>query len=1011
MPQSEDSTIAETETPPARKRRRRWVVWLVLLGVVALGIVAGLLISGIPQRAALPYLLGRVLGARVEVKTDQLFKAIRIDRMAAYDPSAPESIPPLFEVHGLTLDYDVPPVLGRYVNELTIDRLVLQPNASVSGQTNYGFLLRLWAAPPGATGRGIGLAPESLLPKNVLLKNLALDARVPSFALRFQGLHAQGRVESLEKMTLTLSGEPKEVAWSAGLPGGPMLGGPGHGVTGGRIAVDLSRVTDTLRARGTVSLPGLAMLQASTDVVMDGETLTADLALDRLELEQAFWGEWLTAHLPAPLRFDALKLADSRVAGVWSPEGLALSDAHVDVAVGGLVVGDPEHAFYEGPLRLEGSGNGNRWSFDAVLNQGQTLSFLIEGSLSEVSAEVSFADWTTGQLRAVIPEDYRGPMAWLPGLEGLSTTARGTWSAEAYTVNARLEPLLEAGGPAWFSVNGQGSPGVDGQAWFDGAVRAHLGQEEAAIKAHVRTPQDFDAQIDLDRFQPRTWLDAWTDLGLLDDIKTVVAGRVLLAAREQEPYHVDVALTVPHLQYADFTLPDTPPLSLSGTASVAQTGGHASGTLLEAAAGEAARIRLTDWIVETDPVQAMAGVSGTLDLEYVGALAGLPDLWGEVNLETSAVFKEKTGLQLPSVKLNAETVGYGEWSTPYGVPLVATATARVNPLATLVEAATIEARLGDHTVLTLARIELESPADETNAAIRLASVRLDTDLRPLVAKGYLQDAVGHASVECPAFEFSTNAPASILDCRIKAEQLALPGHLAAFNDLFFAALLHYGEAGKTGFGGSGQVRVEELSTAGLTLSGVQGDVYGRGNTIAVENLEVTLFGGKIQASAETGVLDPGLPIRIASKVQGLDLAVFTREFEPPAVRLTGWVSGAVAVDFDLNGLRDLEVALRATEGFTLNRDMVEQILLAQYMGDATGGKALDRVVQKVIGKDDQRPFDRARLDLGLEDNRITGQAVLESEGLNLTIAIKADPKALLEALKVRQRDAAAGPSA
>ncbi len=82
--------------------------------------------------------------------------------------------------------------------------------------------------------------------------------------------------------------------------------------------------------------------------------------------------------------------------------------------------------------------------------------------------------------------------------------------------------------------------------------------------------------------------------------------------------------------------------------------------------------------------------------------------------------------------------------------------------------------------------------------------------------------------------------------------------------------------------------------------------------------------------------------------------------------------------------------------------MVEQILLSQQVAGVTGGKTLGKVVQKVIGEGEQRPFDRATMDLGFEGGRITGQARLESEQLNLTIDIKADPEALLEALRIQQ---------
>ena len=94
--------------------------------------------------------------------------------------------------------------------------------------------------------------------------------------------------------------------------------------------------------------------------------------------------------------------------------------------------------------------------------------------------------------------------------------------------------------------------------------------------------------------------------------------------------------------------------------------------------------------------------------------------------------------------------------------------------------------------------------------------------------------------------------------------------------------------------------------------------------------------------------------------------------------------------------------LESTENFSMNRDMVEQLLLNQYMDDVTGGRQMGRMIQSVLGKKAQTAFDCARLTLGLEEERIAGVALLESKSLNLTVDIKADPPALLEALRVRQ---------
>jgi hypothetical protein len=118
--------------------------------------------------------------------------------------------------------------------------------------------------------------------------------------------------------------------------------------------------------------------------------------------------------------------------------------------------------------------------------------------------------------------------------------------------------------------------------------------------------------------------------------------------------------------------------------------------------------------------------------------------------------------------------------------------------------------------------------------------------------------------------------------------------------------------------------------------------------------------------------------------------------------LTGIVRGEMFCVLTPSQLRDFSLMLESTENFSMNRDMVEQLLLNQYMNDVTGSRQVSRMLQSVLGKKPQTAFDRAQIKLGLEESRIAGTALLESKSLNLTVDIKADPPALLEALRIRQ---------
>jgi len=132
--------------------------------------------------------------------------------------------------------------------------------------------------------------------------------------------------------------------------------------------------------------------------------------------------------------------------------------------------------------------------------------------------------------------------------------------------------------------------------------------------------------------------------------------------------------------------------------------------------------------------------------------------------------------------------------------------------------------------------------------------------------------------------------------------------------------------------------------------------------------------------------------------------VFTEEYKPPAVRLTGRVKGEASLRLGADGIEDLSVDLQTIDGMTMNRDAVAQILLSQYMGDVTAGKTLSKAVEQTIGTEPDRPFDSGRIELGFKDGEIVGMAKLESRLLNLTVDIKADPETLSDAMMLRQAE-------
>ena len=177
----------------------------------------------------------------------------------------------------------------------------------------------------------------------------------------------------------------------------------------------------------------------------------------------------------------------------------------------------------------------------------------------------------------------------------------------------------------------------------------------------------------------------------------------------------------------------------------------------------------------------------------------------------------------------------------------------------------------------------------------------------------------------------------------------------------------------------------ETVAAGARLRDVAGRIVLEGDTVRTEGLEGGLFGGRFRGEVEVGVLVATLPVGVSMRLKDLDLEVLTEEMQPGDVKLTGLASGAMRVRFSTKGLAALHLELKSTEGFTLDRETVRQILLANATGGISAGKQLSRVAEKVVGTASRRPFQSATLTVRLTQGAIQWRARLESPDLNLTV--------------------------
>ncbi len=415
----------------------------------------------------------------------------------------------------------------------------------------------------------------------------------------------------------------------------------------------------------------------------------------------------------------------------------------------------------------------------------------------------------------------------------------------------------------------------------------------------------------------------------------------------------------------------------------------------KAALGENTALEMKGLRLDPATGKASATVTGPVDLVPFAKMAGLSDLWGTAKVDARIVCNAWGNLNIEPLRATFETLGYGNLGIPYGVELAVSAPVRRGKAG--LTAGPVEAALGTDTTLHVREIAW-------NAGRLLASgLTLESGLAPLVSKGWLAAAEGRATLRCASVTWPGPVPETAVEYDAAFARLDLPAGWCAVKGLTAKGQLNGADAGT--------MTADEVAAAGATLHGIHAGLRLDGANLLLEAIAFGLFGGTVTGEARLTPLDPALPVSFTAAVEKIDLEVFTKEYKPPSTRLTGLVGGRVSASLDLNGLRALDVELKSDGGITMNRDLVEQLLASEYLSGMSGGKQVSEMLRDVVGDAPQIPFTGAAMKLGLEEGRITGTARLESEKLNLTLDIKADPGALLEALRARSADAASEKSA
>jgi len=987
----------------------------LLVGFALLAIIAALLFTGTAQPLVVRIALGRVLGAAVTVEDVGFRGGLRATRLELREPGIEQ---PTITIDGLRVAYALFPKDRRYVRELTIDRLRVALEGTGPATTNHDFLRAFLTAPAS------GIDPLLATPVTTRIARIDFRNSLGESPVEVEGLGLTATITSFEDLLCRVSGDPVHARWR--------LGGALEEAREGAVNLLLQRQGDAWQFDGEAAVPGLIDLRARGELsVGSGEAAAQEDGLPPFDIEV----ERLVLHEPAlaaagmrsdswPVRFDSADFSGTRVTR-RHPDSV---DAQVVARIASLEAGAPPMVWYAGDLAARGAGDfGKDAGFEGVitLNAGQEVTVAVRSGAPTAGcaaraqtedaepetgpvgmAQVRFADWTRDQVVALVPEGYRQYIEWSPDLRSLGGSIEVCWipAAAGLTGQEKKTPPAGLRQLAW---EGAVHPGfgdaveallrTEGDIAFDdagtqvnGKFEAALAGQECLLTGVLQPDGAVEAAIEARDIDPFLWLRVLTASAPPEDVSARLDGSVK-ANLGDDDWRIDADLTAKGLVVASRAFPEPGP-RLTGALSASRDFSQWRGKTWRLAVTEGVDITGSDWEAQPQSGTARGTLSGKWDVELLATLLGLPDLWGEIAFD--APVRYANGALSARFTLSTDTLGWGDLAVPYGETLRFEGACAYAADSGEFGAENLSITLGENTRVTAPRAVFAMQP----LALDVAEFRVVTDFGPLVALEYLADGDGEIDVT-GSLAYDASGARGEVRGTVRAARIAFPGAMAAIEGLGAEG----GIAWRDGLSGGVRIHMDALSAGGVNLTGIETTLQPDGSWLSSDGITTTVFDGTVEATLAAGLLEAGRPVRVEAKLTQVDLDRFTKEFEPPGVTLTGRATGTIAVLLSAGELADLTVDLESREGFSMNRDMVEQLLLSQYVRDIPMGKSFERMLRDVVGKKEQRAFDSASLKLGFADGRIAGKAVLASKDLTLDIDITADPEAVVAALRARER--------
>jgi len=965
------------------KRKRRWFrrALLVAVGCAALFSLVGY--TGYPQRRTAEWAIARSTGLIAVVEWGGTVPELRIDRLYLYaTPEAYTARLPLVTVLGIRVGY-ASLAEGRKLDRVDVGQVLVDLDPNDPALRELPFLksdpeakLDATFIPRQITFEGITVKLRDSSGTLFLLDDFAADIDLadpesPSIVVRAEDtrvefdsgdahlrladveLNGEGRIED-GRLSWHQTIENADVFRLALDADGPISGDDPH--------INLSIREASLKGDDLAGV--LESLQAPVEFSEFGvESATAKVSL----------GEKMAFNVSAAVKVYGPRLPSST-------EPLYADAIHVSLKA-------EQAEVFQGDVEVE-------------LAKGQRARATVRGSSDEGNANAALAGWSRDQFVDAIPAAFRESVEGL-SFETFASEVKLNWTKDTFAVDGQANS--EGGGaqtaPISWALQAQGPR--DGGQGIEGNAEARLGDRHVRASARYESADHYLAEATIEQVN----IAPWVALIAGDEAAAPFGGTIEGVVRAEgkgknAPLEIRPDITLKNFLYDTLELAE---ITAKGAIQYNSAEGRATiGEFrVEAPDGMTSAI-LTGWTYDTKAKHGGGAFALSADLGILAHLLDEPTLYGSGGLEGKALLDGAT--MNADFTIASRDLNYAGLSMPYSTKLNGAGAVTFDRETRRGEMRELKASIGDGTTISVGATPFATRPVSAEGDISISS-----DMQILAAMLWLDEKSQGTFSASAAFHLADESLRADWKVGMTAPQLILTEDGGTAEAVQFDGAGSYDGA----LSGTGSIRAAKLMAAGGSVLNVSGPVLFDGDQMRIQQAKGELFRGSVNADVDIGVLREGLPIALSGSFEGADLAILTDEVKPPKTQLTGTARGTVSVAYDAKGLQAFSFEAQAPAGLSVNRSLVEELLQSDTFLSGAGANVAEKAMDKLLGTAPQRPFDRGSMTVQLENEKITGLAVLEStktkdyNGLNLRVTLDMDQSTLAQSLKMLQEASSA----